>query len=101
MEVLELKAVREEDGGPKPRKREQQARETQTSERATSTEPRSCRGERVTHCLITLTDICTARCHENKLPFVLCTRKVKPSRGKNTVIPSKPTERVHDGMKWL
>lgn len=80
MEVLELKAVREEDGGPKPRKREQQARETQTSERATSTEPRSCRGgARVTHCLITLTDIGTARCRENKLPFVLCTTKGKPS----------------------
>lgn len=43
MEVLELKAVQEEDdGGPKPRRRGGEERETQRSECANSTEPRSC-----------------------------------------------------------
>lgn len=44
MEVLELKAVQEDDGGPKPRRRG--GEETRRSERANSTEPRSCRGGR-------------------------------------------------------
>lgn len=38
MEVVELEAVQEEDGGPKPRERGREARETQISERANSRE---------------------------------------------------------------
>jgi len=83
MEVLELKAVQEEDGGPKPRKRERSARETQIPERATSSEPRSRRrGTRVARCLITLADTGTALRHGDKPPSVLRTTKRNPAEQK-------------------
>lgn len=51
MDVLELKAVQEKDDGTKPRKHELQVRETQRSERATSTEQRNRQRENTHHTL--------------------------------------------------
>lgn len=90
MEVVELEAVQEEeeDGGPKPRERGREARETQISERAKF--QGAAEGEGVSHAALPrlLRDGLSCAREKEKiktnLPSVLLTTNPNPGEGKKS-----------------